>query len=201
MEQKQIMKLAQDSLLNTSREIERVSQYLDEASFTQLVKALMSCTSKVLVSGIGTSGAAARKIAHSLSCIDIPSMYLSPGDAAHGASGMIKPDDILILISKGGRSEEINKLVSIAHTRGAKAVAVTESKQNELAEMSDMVLVLCVERESDQAGILATASTLVVIAAFDAVCNVIMAEKGFSGKDFLTIHPGGDVGKKLKEQG
>ncbi len=200
MDDNKMKMVASESMENTAKEILRVSQDLDPAMLSKIVGLLVSCKSKVLVSGIGTSGVAARKIAHSLSCLEIPTIYLSPGDAVHGASGMITPGDVLFLISKGGVSQEINKLIPIAHARGAQVVAVTERGDTELALNSDFVFLITIERESDQVGLLATASTLAVMATFDAICSIIMSEKGFSADGFLTIHPGGDVGRKLRKK-
>ena len=200
MDSNHMMETARESLHNTAREIDRVSSYLDETQFAQVVTAIMQCRTKVLVCGIGTSGAAARKIAHSLACVEIPALYLNPGDAAHGASGMIQAEDVIILLSKGGQSSELLTLIPIIKQRGGLIIAVTEQLQSTLARSADILLQLNIERESDQAGVLATASTLVTIATFDAVCSVLMRLKGFTGERFLSIHPGGAVGKKLMEK-
>ena len=194
-----MMKIAEESLSNTAGEIARAARCIDANELARIVDALDNCPGRVMITGVGTSGAAARKIAHSLACLEVPAVYLSPGDALHGASGMIRSGDVMIFISKGGRSEEINTLLRISRNRGALTVGVTESHDNELARGVEMVLKVAVERESDRAGILATASTLTVIAAFDAICSILMEKRGFDERGFLHIHPGGDVGVRLAE--
>ena len=200
MDTKTMMKIAGESLSNTANEIARTARYIDADQLARIVDILDNCRGKVMITGIGTSGAAARKIAHSLACLEVPAVYLSPGDALHGASGMIHSDDVIIFISKGGRSREINTLLDISRARGALTAAVTESHENELARGVEAVLKVAVERESDRSGFLATASTLAVIAAFDAICSIIMEKRGFDERGFLRIHPGGDVGVRLAEK-
>ena len=104
MDTKTMMKIAGESLSNTANEIARAARYIDADQLARIVDILDNCRGKVMITGIGTSGAAARKIAHSLACLEVPAVYLSPGDALHGASGMIHSEDVIIFISKGGRS-------------------------------------------------------------------------------------------------
>lgn len=200
MDKTAAMELFHASLKNTIEELERVDGQVDETELLRAAQAILQCEGKILVTGVGTSGAAARKVAHSLSCIEFPAGYLHPGDALHGASGTISPGDLLILFSKGGKSEEINKLSEIAGRRGALRLAVTESRDNPLGRSTELTLRIKIQRESDQLGLLATASTLAVVAAFDALCNILMRERGFGEEAFAIIHPGGAVGEKLSDQ-
>lgn len=200
MNKKELMSIVHGSLQNTIRELQRVDTGLSADELETVIKALIDCEGKVVVTGVGTSGAAARKITHSLSCIELPATYLSPGNGIHGASGMIQPGDVLIVLSKGGKSAEVNKLCSIAGKRGAVRIAVTESLDNPLAKESEIVLRVQVETESDKLGLLATASTTAVISAFDAICSVIMHQRDFTEENFALIHPEGAVGQKLTKE-
>lgn len=189
--------LARASVSHTASELVRIAETIVPGYIDPLVDAILTRKGAVFVAGVGTSGAAASKIAHSLACVDIPAIALSPADALHGGAGSIRPGDLLILISKGGASREINDLAPIARHRGAMTVAVTEAPTTPLAALCDLTLVVSVTAESDTSGFLATASTIAVIAVFDAVCTVIESERGFSIGEFRTIHPGGAVGAKL----
>ena len=194
------LRIARESLSNTAAEITRLVEYIDSIEIDTIVDLLLGCRCKVLVSGVGTSAAAARKTAHSLSCLGVAASFLSPTDALHGASGSIKTGDILIVFSKGGQSREINELLPIAHRRGAISIATTEDATNPLGRTANHLLRVQVKQESDRAGYLATASTLAAIAAWDSICSVLMEDQGFSPDQFHLTHPGGDVGRKLAER-
>ena len=154
---------------------------------------------KVILTGCGTSGTAAQKIEHTLSCVDCPALFLSPANALHGGMGVVQKDDILVLLSKGGHTEELNKMIAPCKERGALLIAVTENEESYMAKESDLVLKIKVEKEPDEYNVLATGSILATLAVFDAIAIAISRMKGFSQKGFLKIHPGGDVGKRLSE--
>ncbi|MDC7245380.1 MAG: SIS domain-containing protein [Sphaerochaetaceae bacterium] len=190
------------SLSVASNEIQNLISKLDAAEVSVLIDAILQReqSGNVLLTGIGTSGVAAQKIVHSLRCQQLPAHYLSPGDALHGASGVIQKEDLLIAISNGGDSETVNETCRIASARGAQTAAVTADRKNNLASIADIIVQVQVERESDYIGLLATSSILCVIALFDAIASVIMAERNFKPEEFAKIHPKGGVGHKLTEQ-
>ena len=92
-------------------ELRALTSELDGGTVVAVAKALMNCKGKVILSGCGTSAMAAKKVAHSLSCIEIPALFLSPSDAVHGALGVLQEEDVLILISKGGNTSELTNLI------------------------------------------------------------------------------------------
>lgn len=176
---------------------------MDPDGLAAVVKLLANCKankSRILTTGVGTSGAAAKKIAHTLSCIEIPAFFLSPADGVHGALGALQPGDTLIAISKGGGTEEIIKILPAIKSKGAKLIGVTENESSKLAQASDLLLKVRVEKEPDPFNMLATASTLAVIAVFDAIAVVLMEYTGYTKEQFLVIHPGGAVGQRLLHQ-
>lgn len=153
----------------------------------------------VATSGVGTSAAAARKIAHTLCCVERPAFFLSPADALHGGLGALGRGDIAILVSKGGRSSEINGLVAPLRSRAVFVIGVTEDAGSPLAQGCDLRLGAPVCREADPLGLLATASTAAVVALFDAVAIVLADRQGGERKRrFARIHPGGAVGERLQ---
>jgi KpsF/GutQ family protein len=170
---------------------------VDPAAFSRCVKVLAHCRGRILTAGCGTSMAAARKIAHSLCCVGRPAAFLSPGDAVHGGLGLVQRGDVVIAISKGGGTREIVNLVPAIKAKRAFLIGVTENADSVLAKHSNLLLRVKVEREPDPFNMLATASTLAVIALFDAVCIALMNATGYTRKQFALIHPGGAVGDRL----
>ena len=156
--------------------IAELEKTVSEEQIEKVMNAFLNCKGKVILTGCGTSGTAAQKIEHTLSCVDCPALFLSPANALHGGMGVVQKDDILVLLSKGGHTEELN-----------------------MAKESDLVLKIKVEKEPDEYNVLATGSILATLAVFDAIAIAISRMKGFSQKGFLKIHPGGDVGKRLSE--
>lgn len=177
--------------------IARLTQELDPDTVLAVAKALMNCKGKVILSGCGTSAMAARKIAHSLSCIEIPALFLSPADAVHGALGVLQQEDILILISKGGNTQELVNLIPACKTKGALLIGVSENPASVIARQADLYLKVKVAQEPCRFNMLATASTLAVIATFDAICIALMQMTGYTREQFAVIHPGGAVGERL----
>ena len=177
--------------------IAALRQTLDQEAVLAAAKALMNCKGKVILSGCGTSAMAARKVAHSLSCIEIPALFLSPADAVHGALGVLQREDILILISKGGNTQELVILIPACKTKDALLIGVSENPESVIAGQTDIYLKVKVEQEPCRFNMLATASTLAVIATFDAICIALMQMTGYTREQFAVIHPGGAVGERL----
>ncbi len=177
--------------------VRQLGQVVDPRAFARCVQALADCRGKILTAGCGTSAAAARKIAHSLCCIERPAAFLSPGDAVHGGLGLVQPEDVVIAISKGGNTREIVNLIPAIKTKKAFLIGVTEKEDSTLARHSDLWLKVKVDREPDAFNMLATASTMAVIAVFDAVCIVLMSVTRYTKEQFSLIHPGGAVGDRL----
>ncbi|HZR21446.1 MAG TPA: SIS domain-containing protein [Verrucomicrobiae bacterium] len=177
--------------------VQRLHQTIDPSSFRQCINALSQCQGRVLTSGCGTSAAAARKIAHSLCCIERPAVFLAPGDALHGGLGLAQPSDLAVLISKGGNTREIVSLLAPLKAKRVPIIAVTEDPASALGQAADFVLRVKVEREPDEFNMLATASTMAVVAVFDAICIALMKRTRYTQDRFAIIHPGGAVGERL----
>ena len=197
MTDSEILSEVRRSIAIEAESIRRLSEELDEQQVLDTAKALMNCRGKVVLSGCGTSAMAARKVAHSLSCIEIPALFLSPADAVHGALGVLQQEDILILISKGGNTQELVNLIPACKTKGALLIGVSENPASVIARQADIYLKVKVEQEPCRFNMLATASTLAVIATFDAICIALMQMTGYTREQFAVIHPGGAVGERL----
>lgn len=177
--------------------IQSLTETLDPAAMTAAVKAIAGCRGRILTAGCGTSAMAARKIAHSLCCIERPAAFLTPSDAVHGGLGLLQKEDILILVSKGGNTAELTRLIPACKAKGVFLIGVTENPSSSIAQEADLLLKVRVEREPCPFNMLATASTLAVIAAFDAICIALMQYTGYTREQFAIIHPGGAVGDRL----
>ena len=194
---KEKKKIIEHVLSIESQSILEILNNYDEKSVNLVIKKIEECKGKIIISGCGTSGEAGRKIAHTLSCIECPSIFLSPSDALHGRLGIVKKEDIVILLSKGGETMELISMIPAIKHKKAFLIGVTENENSSLSKDSDIFLKVHVSKEADMFNLLATSSIVALIALFDAIIVAIMVKKNFTKKDFSVIHPGGAVGKKL----
>ena len=183
-----------------AKQIEKLKEMIDQAVLEKIIDRIGKCQGRIIITGCGTSAMAARKIAHSLSVIDIPSVFLNPSDAVHGSLGVVQKDDIVIFISKGGNTGELTSFIDNVRNKKAFIITVSENEESILARKCNLFLKVKVEKEADEYDMLATASTLCVIAVFDAICIALMKYTGFSREKFLLNHPKGAVGERLKRQ-
>lgn len=187
-----------------AEEIRRLGSQTDFAQADVLIDLFLrtkAAGKRFFFGGVGTSGAAAKKLAHSFSCIEFPAAFLSPGDAVHGGLGMVQSGDAVVLLSKGGSTREIINLLEGLKKKGAAVVGVTENPDSILGRNADVAIKVKIQREPDSFNMLATASTMAVIAFFDAVAILLMEESGYTREQFAIIHPGGAVGDRLLHGG
>ncbi|MGK3140991.1 SIS domain-containing protein [Pantoea sp. C2G6] len=183
-----------------SEELLALQRNLTAETWQQLLTRITGCQGKIAVTGVGTSGIAARKIAHMLACVEQPAVYLSATDAAHGDLGFMRSDDLMILISRGGNSEELTRLLPTLESKGVMIISVTENPDSAIARAASLVIKTHIQREIDPLNMLATTSIVLVLAVFDALCGAIMRRNGFDQQRLLKVHPGGNVGKILREK-
>lgn len=177
-----------------------LARSLDEAA-ADAVDLLLATSGHVLVGGAGTSNAVAKRFAHLLSCSGQPAIFLHPADSLHGSSGAVTANDTVILISKGGKTVEVNRFAEIVKSRGARLIAFTEAPESELGRMADAVVRVKIPHDSDPFGMVATSSSLANAAVADAVCETILIEKGHTREAFAATHPGGAVGERIQQEG
>jgi arabinose-5-phosphate isomerase len=168
--------------------------------FWQCARLLCDCPGVVWTTAVGTSATVAERFAHVLTCSGGRSMFLSTQDGLHGHTLVIRPSDLLVAMSRGGESKEVNQMVAIANRRQASTVAFVHRTASTLARACQYILPIPSPQEFELAGYLATTSTIVFSAMCDALCAVVIAEKGFDPKEFGTTHPGGAVGEALTNQ-
>lgn len=197
MTDKEIISEVKRALEIEAEAIKALEAELDYESVVATARALMDCKGKVILAACGTSAMAAKKVAHSLNCIEIPALFMTPSDAVHGGLGVLQEEDVLILISKGGNTGELTRLIPACKTKNAKLIGVSENPDSVIAQQADIYLKVKVEREPCRFNMLATASTLAVISVFDSVCIALMQMTGYTRDQFAVIHPAGAVGDRL----
>ena len=196
----QIISEVERTLEIESRSIAQLIEDLDMGAVVRVAEALKACRGRIVLSACGTSAMAAKKIAHSLCCIERPALFLTPSDAVHGALGVLQKDDVYILISKGGNTGELTRLIPACKTKGALLIGVSENPDSAIAKAADIYLKVKVAQEPCRFNMLATASTLAVIATFDAICIALMQMTNYTREQFAVIHPAGAVGDRLLEK-
>jgi D-arabinose 5-phosphate isomerase GutQ len=199
-EREKLLARAREVVAGEAKAVAALAAQLDEYVL-EVVDLLYACRGHVLVAGAGTSHAVAQRLAHLLSCSGTPALCVDAADALHGGAGAVTAKDVVYLISKGGRSAEVNRFAEIARARGARIVAQTEDPASPLGQVADAVYPVCAEAEVDPYGMIATGSSLVNSAAGDVLCVLLLERRGYTWEAFGMTHPGGAVGEKLKGRG
>jgi len=168
-----------------------------DEGFDRALELVLECRGRVVVSGLGKSGAVARKIASTLASTGTPAHYVHPAEAPHGDFGMIAPGDVLVLLSYSGATNEVVDMLPYARSIGTPVVAMTGRRDSPLGRDCDALIDCYVEREADPNGVAPTASAIVTLALGDALAIAAMAQRSFTAEDFARFHPGGTIGRKL----
>ncbi len=166
-------------------------------AFTRAVGLLKDAKGRVIVSGVGKSGLIARKIAATFTSTGTPASFLHPVDSLHGDLGIVGRDDVAVLLSKSGASDELFGLVEQLKRLGVPIIAVTGAPDSVLARQATVVLDAAVREEACPETLAPTASTTAALALGDALAVTLLEVKGFSREAFAALHPGGALGKNL----
>lgn len=176
-----------------------VMERLDD-NFTRAVELMRDSRGRVIVSGVGKSGLIGRKIAATLTSTGTPATFLHPADSVHGDLGIVGADDVAILISKSGESDELFELIQHLKRLGVRIIGLTGDARSGLATHADVALDASVKEEACPHDLAPTTSTTVALALGDALAVALLEEKGFRREDFARLHPGGSIGRKLLTQ-
>lgn len=171
---------------------------MDMEAFEKAVDALCKAE-RIGTAGCGHSGIACQHFAHSMCCVERPARFISPAEAVHGATGYLQEGDVMIWASRGGKTDELFKILEICHVKKVTVIGVTENLASPLAEMSDIVLPMVVTSETDRYNSQGTSSFTALAAVFDALQTAVIEETGYKNEQFALIHPGGAVGKRLNK--
>lgn len=190
------LKIARDTLAIEQQALAKLAHNLDDA-FQGVVEAILNCSGRLAVGGIGKSGLIGKKMVATFASTGTPSFFLHPTEAFHGDLGMLKPIDIVMLISYSGETDDVNKLIPSLKNFGNKIIAVTGNKNSTLARHADHILDISVEREACPNNLAPTTSALVTLALGDAIAVALINARDFQPADFAKLHPGGSLGRRL----
>lgn len=165
--------------------------------FTLACELIMSCTGRVIVTGMGKSGHVGKKIAATLASTGTPSFFVHPGEASHGDLGMITKDDIVLAISYSGTSNEIVALLPLLKRTGIKIISMTGNARSTIGEVAAANLDISVVHEACPLDLAPTSSTTATLVLGDALAIALLEARGFTAEDFAFSHPGGALGRKL----
>ena len=196
---KEILKSAYDAFRIESESIIETGKVLDPAEFEKAVRALATAE-RIAAAGCGHSGIACQHFAHLMCCVERPARFISPAEAVHGATGYLQKGDVILLVSRGGKTDELMPIADICKNKGVTVIGVMENTNSPLAEKSDIILAMKVTRECDKYNCQGTTSFAVTNAVFDALQTAVMEYTDFKNEKFAVIHPGGAVGKRLNNK-
>ena len=186
----ELMKLQADAIL-------QAADRLDPAAFRKAVELVASCRGKVIVSGAGTSGIIGSKISATLTSTGSPAISLHPSDALHGGLGIVSSDDVAILVTNSGETDEVLVLLPYLEERRVPLIAIVGNVRSTLARRADVVLDAFCERESGPLNLAPTSTTSVALAIGDSLAMAVMQLNDVTTERFAQNHPSGRLGKRL----
>ena len=167
------------------------------SAFVEAVELIAKSHGRVIVAGVGKSGLIGRKIAATLTSTGTPATFLHPVESVHGDLGIVGREDVAILISKSGESDEMLPLIEQLKRFGVGTIAITGNDDSSLARACDVSLDAWVKEEACPHDLAPTTSTTAALALGDALAVALLEEKGFRREDFARLHPGGSLGRQL----
>lgn len=187
---------AQEVLAIEGEAIARVSSRLDD-NFERAVQLLLDCKGRVVVTGVGKSGAIGRKLAATFASTGTPSLFLHATEGLHGDLGMVAPGDVLVALSYSGRTDDLTGILPVIKSMHVPVIALTGNANSFLGSHADVVLDISVEKEACPLNLAPTASTTAALAMGDALAVCAMGARHFTSEDFARFHPGGTLGRGL----
>ncbi len=195
---KEIIDYALNSFAIEAESLLETRKVIDEEEFKRAVEVLAKAE-RIASAGCGHTGIACQHFSHLMCCIERPARFISPAEAVHGGLGYLKAGDVILLASRGGKTDELLPIADVCRAKGVTVIGVTENLASPLAEKSDIVLAMKVTRECDKYNCQGTTSFAVTCAIFDALQCAVLDYTDFKNEKFAVIHPGGAVGKRLNK--
>ena len=193
-----------DALITSGQRVIRIETQALQAlharigpAFAEASRELLACRGRVICTGMGKSGHIATKIAATFSSTGTPAFFLHPGEASHGDLGMVKDDDVVLLLSNSGETEEILTIVPALKRQGNRIIAMTGRPDSRLAGVADVHLDVSVPEEACPLGLAPTSSTTAALVMGDALAVALLEARGFTADDFARSHPSGSLGRRL----
>jgi D-arabinose 5-phosphate isomerase GutQ len=193
---REIVANAMNAFATEAESLLKTREAIDEAEFAKAVE-LLSKAERIAAAGCGHTGIACQHFAHLMCCIERPARFISPAEAVHGGLGFLQKGDVILLASRGGKTDELLPIADICKNKGVTVIGVTENTESPLAQKSDIVLKMAVTRECDKYNCQGTTSFAVTCAIFDALQTAVLEATDFKNESFAVIHPAGAVGKRL----
>ena len=188
--------LARQSIERQIEALTKMAVKIDN-DFQKAIDIILECRGRLVVMGMGKSGIIGKKIAATLASTGTPSFFVHPGEAFHGDLGMIHSDDVVLLISYSGETEEIIRLLPFMEYQRNPVIAMTGKIPSTLSRHADAVLDVSVEREACRNNLAPTSSTTATLVMGDALASVLAELRDFQPEDFARFHPGGSLGRRL----
>lgn len=196
MQPDQIIATARRTIQSQARSVAELEAFIQD-DFVKIVQRISNVNGRLVVSGIGKSAIIAQKLVATLNSTGTPALFMHAADAIHGDLGMIRSEDIVLIISKSGDSPEIKLLIPLIRGFGNLLIGMGGNLDSHLAQQADFYLNTTVSQESCPNNLAPTNSTTVQMVMGDALAVCLMEMKGFASEDFARFHPGGALGKKL----
>ena len=191
-----IMKETRDVINHEAHALLQLSEHVGQ-NYLEAVKLIHQSSGMVIVVGMGKSGIIGRKIAATLSSLGTPAAFMHAAEALHGDLGMIKANDVLLMISNSGNTRELIEIIPYARRIGSKIIAMTHNENSDLAKNCDVLLPLIYEAEACPLNLAPTTSSTMSLVIGDAIAVALTKIKNFMPKDFAMLHPGGSLGRRL----
>ena len=190
------LKKAKEVILTEAQAIKDLAKKID-GNFQKAVDFVLNCSGRVIITGMGKTGIIGRKVAATLSSTGTPSIFMHSSEALHGDLGQVTREDVLIVISNSGETDETTRLLPLVKKLGVKTIAMTGNIKSTLAKHSDVVLDIGVKKEGCPLGLAPMASTTATLVMGDALAACLIVRRGFRKEDFAFFHPAGALGRRL----
>jgi len=177
--------------------IAKAASRLQPSDVDPVIDLLAKCKGKVIVLGVGKSGIIGQKIAATMTSSGSAALFLHPSDALHGGLGIVTPDDVVIMLSNSGETDELIELLPYLKRRNVPLIAIVGNVKSSIAQRADAMIDASVDQEACPLNLAPTASTTVALAIGDALAMTLMRARGLTENDFASNHPGGQLGKRL----
>lgn len=187
-----MLKIEAESILHLIKKLDR--------HFTKAVELICRSQGRVIVTGIGKSGLIGKKIVATMTSTGTQALFLHPVEGMHGDLGIVTREDVMLAISNSGETHELNLIIESIRNIGVPLIAFTGNPKSTLAQASDVVIDIGVEREACPFGLAPTSSTTAALAMGDALAVALIDRRKFNEEDFYKIHPGGNLGLRLRSR-
>jgi len=196
MDEDALKKLARAVIETEARAVTELLPHIDD-DFVSACSAILESTGRVVVLGVGKSGHIGNKIAATLASTGTPAFFVHAAEAAHGDLGMITPDDVVLVLSNSGETDEVKQLLPVLKRLGVEIIAMTGKPDSFLAQNAGIILNVQVSEEACPLGLAPTSSTTAALVMGDALAVALLEARGFTREDFARSHPAGQLGRRL----